>query len=128
MKLVKLLSILVLLLSIGLISCKNATAKELIVSKWKLNELIPNPEFQISDSLKKKIEEDLTIEFTTDNKYIQTGGGMTQNGTYKISEDGKLITYIKDGTNETFVDTIIELTKDKLSIIEETRNKKIYKK
>jgi hypothetical protein len=128
MKLAKFLPILILLLSIGPVSCKNATTKDLIVNKWKLKEFTPNPELQIPDSLKKLMEADITIEFTSDNKYIQTGGGITQNGTYKVSEDGKHITYTTDGGKEIFVDSIIELTKDKFSIIEETGNKKIYNK
>jgi hypothetical protein len=127
MKSVKLALIIVLFCCIGFIACKNEAPKDLIVKKWKLIEFIPNPEWQITDSFKKKYENSLSIEFTSDNKYVQTAMGKTQTGTYNISEDGKMIRYKTNPAQETFVDTVVELTTTKLSVIEQTGSKKIFR-
>ena len=128
MKLLKGFSIVALLLVIGLVSCKTSSTKDLIVNKWTLKEFSPNPELQIPDSIKKKLEGNLTLEYTADNKFIQSGAGISQTGTYELSEDGKRITYTIQSVNENFVDSILEISKNKLSILEETGGRKTYNK
>ena len=123
MKLAKFSFMLALTFVVILYSCNNANPKDLIVSKWKLKEFIPNPEFQVSDSITDLVLATRTIEYTADNQYTQMSAGQTQTGTYSMSEDGKIISYIQSGSGETYVDTIIELTKDKLSVIDQNGNR-----
>ncbi len=114
---------------LGLICCKNSANSELLINKWTLVKFNPHPDLQIPDSLKKVLENSQSIEYTADGKYMQTSAGIYQSGTYAVSDDGKLIhyNYTVGGKAETFTDTIIELSKGKLSIIEETGSQKEYK-
>jgi len=123
MKVPKLVSVVVLTLAVSLSSCKNDNPKELIVNKWKLQEIVPSPNMQITDSMKADMVKSATMEFTSDNKYTLTGMGETQNGSYSISDDGRLLTIIPADTKTSYVDTIIELTKKKIIIMDQMGNK-----
>jgi len=123
MKVPNLLSTSLFVLVVSLAGCKNENPRELIVNKWKLKELIPGPTRQMPDSVKEKMLNSATMEFMSDNKYILTGMGETKNGTYSISDDGKLLTISSAVTKVTYVDTIVELTKNKLIIIDQMGNK-----
>jgi hypothetical protein len=123
MKTVKLISLLIISVVVSLTGCKNKNPKELIVNKWKLKEMIPAPGNPIADSIKAAMLKNSTMEFMSDNKYTLTGMGPTKNGTYSISDDGKLLNINSSATQTTYVDTIIELTKNKLIIVDQMGNK-----
>ena len=123
MKVPNLLSTSIFVLVISLAGCKNENPKELIVNKWKLKELIPSRTMQMPDSVKEKMLNSATMEFMSDNKYTLTGMGAPKNGTYSISDDGKLLNINSSATQTTYVDTIIELTRNKLIIIDQMGNK-----
>jgi hypothetical protein len=76
--------------------------------------------------LKEKVEALTTLEFTLNNTYTLRNAAGTLIGAYKISEDGKVITFVRSDTKGTFVDTIIELTKKKLLIVDQYGNKTTY--
>ncbi len=112
----------ILSIVVNLASCKGENSKELIVNKWTLKEWVPGPGIQLPDSIKAKVLNTATIEFTSDNKYTLTGMGEVQNGTYQFSADGKLLTLISPGSQNTFVDTVKVLTKNKLIIHDQMGN------
>ena len=124
MRPVKVLSVLFLCTTACVISCKTKSAKELIVSKWKLKELTGGTTAQIPDSIKAKMTSTATMEFTADNKYILTGVQATpSNGTYSVSDDGKILTIIDNETKKPEVDSINELSGSKLVITDVFGNK-----
>lgn len=125
MNLLKLASL--LLLSLFIIQCKKDGPKDLLVRKWRLTGFVPDRKFNFPDSVKNALISSLTLEFTSDNEYTQFAMGFTQKGNYKMDATGKLITYTSPDLDGAFTDTILILTKDKLSIIEEGGNRKTFK-
>jgi len=111
----------ILFTTFGLISCKSANPKELIVKKWKVSDIdIPN--MPMPDTAKTTLMKG-TLQFTQDGKMIITGMGKNQSGTYTLSDDGKKLFVIVNGKTET--NEIKELTTSKMILIDKTNNSKL---
>ena len=105
-------------------SCQTKSTKEVIVNKWRLNELTGGTTDQIPDSIKQKMISNATMEVTADNKYILTGfGDAPSTGTYSVSDDGKMLTITDNETKKPEVDTINELSGSKLIVTDVMGNK-----
>lgn len=117
----KIIFLLLVSSSIGLISCKSNKPKDLIVNKWKITD-IDVPNMPIPDSVKSTLLRG-TLEFTKDDKMILTGLGNDQNGTYSLSEDGKTLFVITNGKTES--NDIVELTKSKLVLLDKSNQSKL---
>ena len=110
-----------LVTTLGLISCKSNNPKELIVNKWKIKEIeIPN--MPLPDTTKATLMKG-TLQFTQDGKMIRTGMGKNQSGTYTLSDDGKNLFVMVNGKTET--NEIKELTTSKMILIDKTNNSKL---
>jgi hypothetical protein len=122
MKLLKQPLLFAMLILLGLASCKTESPKELIVNKWKFSEM-EGPSFtQMPDSVKAEMKKGV-MEFKADNSYVYTGPSDTQTGSYSISDDGKLLSITPADTKEMETDTVRELTKTRLVIIDKLGNK-----
>jgi len=111
----------ILFTTFGLISCKIANPKELIVKKWRVTDIdIPN--MPMPDTAKTTLMKG-TLQFTQDGKMIITGMGKNQSGTYTLSDDGKKLFVIVNGKTET--NEIKELTTSKMILIDKTNNTKL---
>jgi len=110
-----------LVTTLGLISCKSNNPKELIVNKWKIKDIeIPN--MPLPDTTKATLMKG-TLQFTQDGKMIRTGMGKNQSGTYTLSDDGKNLFVMVNGKTET--NEIKELTTSKMILIDKTNNSKL---
>ena len=117
----KVIITIILFTTFGLISCKSANPKELIVKKWRVTDIdIPN--MPMPDTAKATLMKG-TLEFTQDGKMIITGMGKNQSGTYTLSDDGKKLFVIVNGKTET--NEIKELTTSKMILIDKTNNSKL---
>ena len=96
--------------------CKEKSAKDLIVKKWKFTEISGPGAAQIPDSMKQEMYKTATMEFKKDGTW--EAGGMVsagQKGTYSVSEDGKsLISKEGSGTPDTLM--ILKLTETKMVV------------
>jgi hypothetical protein len=117
----KILSLLLLPVSFALYSCNNNEPKELVVNKWKIIN-IDMPDMPLHDSIKASAMRG-TIELTKDGKWIVTGMGRDQTGSYTLSENGKTIFIITNGRTET--NQIMELSKTKMVLFDSINNSKL---
>lgn len=117
----KIIFLLLISSSVGMISCKSNKPKDLIINKWKITD-IDVPNMPIPDSVKSTLLRG-TLEFTKDSKMILTGLGNDQNGTYSLSEDGKTLFVITNGKTES--NDIVELTKSKLVLLDKSNQSKL---
>lgn len=90
---------------------KNISARELIVNKWRMIEVFPEPpnEQEKSEML------NMVIEFTRDGKVMVTEKGVTkEEATFTLTMDDRYI--LSTETNRVKTDTIFieEITPDKL--------------
>jgi hypothetical protein len=103
--------------------CKNKAPKDLIVAKWKLTDLTSSGS-EIPDSIKQRMVKTAVMEFKSDNTFLLTGMEATaQTGTYSLSDDGKFLTVTPTETNKAEVDTVKELTSNKLVLTDQMGNK-----
>lgn len=96
--------------------CKAKSSKELIVNKWQISEMSGGPAAGLSDSIKAGIMK-AKMEFTADGKFHLIDGIAPYDGTYSISEDGKLMTMTGVQTE---TDTIKEITADRMVVTDST--------
>jgi hypothetical protein len=107
--------------SIALISCSSNKPKDLIVKKWRISDInVPN--MPVPDSIKKSLLKG-TMEFTKDGKLILTGLGNDQTGSYSLSDDGKTLFVVTNGSTET--NDIMELTSSKMVLFDKTNQSKL---
>jgi hypothetical protein len=127
MKIVKLISLLVVASLFVQAGCKKevpATPETLIANNWKLTDWVLAPKMQVPDSIKAEMIKVATMNFTADKKFVFLGlNDKKSEGTYKLSPDGTLLTLIMNETNQFFVDTIKELTENKMIIHDPMGNK-----
>ena len=96
--------------------CKSKTADDLIVNKWHLYEMKGKDAESIPDSVKTKMYNEASIEFTKDGKYQTNGMGEgTKKGTYHFSVDKKTLITTEDGGMPDSV-SVIELTETKMTV------------
>lgn len=117
----KIIFLLILSSSVGLISCKSNKPKDLIINKWKITD-IDVPDMPLHDTIKATVRKG-TMEFTKDGKMTITGMGNDQAGTYSISDDGKTLFVITNGKTES--NEIVELTGSKLVLHDKVNNSKL---
>ena len=123
MKLKNILSGILLMSAMAFASCKGKP-KDMIVNKWKATDMSGPMMGAIEDSAKKNMISGVSIEFTKDGKYMAVSGNSNDNGTYSITEDGKMISMTgKNGTAEE--STVEEITKSKLVIVDKASGTKI---
>jgi hypothetical protein len=115
MKLLKVFSAIALTAALAA-GCKSKTPKELIVNKWQISEMSGGPAEALSDSIKAGIKK-AKMEFTADGKFHLIDGLAPYDGTYSISEDGKLITMTGVQTE---TDTIKEISADRMVVTDST--------
>lgn len=117
----KIIFLLFISASIGFTSCKSNKPKDLIVNKWKITDMdVPN--MPLPDSIKASIMKG-TMEFTKDGKMSITGMGQDQAGTYTLSDDGKTLFVVNNGTTQS--NDIQELTSSKLVLFDKANNSKL---
>lgn len=107
--------------SVGMISCKSNKPKDLIVNKWKITN-IEVTNMPVPDSVKASAMKG-TMEFTKEGKLNITGMGKDQSGTYTLSDDGKTLFVITNGKTES--NDIVELTTSKMVLSDKTNNSKL---
>ena len=117
----KIIFLLLISFSIGIAGCKNNKPKDLIVNKWKIIN-IDVPEMPVPDSIKAAAMKG-TMEFTNDKKWLITGMGKDQAGTYTLSDDGKTLFVVANGKTETH--EIVELTASKMVLLDRSNNSKV---
>ncbi|MDB5224151.1 MAG: hypothetical protein JWN83_2818 [Chitinophagaceae bacterium] len=117
----KIIFLLVICVTVGFISCKSNKPKDLIVNKWKIQD-IDVPNMPVPDSIKATLLKG-TMEFTKDGKMILTGMGNDQSGTYTLSDDGKTLFVVTNGNTES--NDILELTSSKMVLSDKTKNSKL---
>ncbi len=110
------------ILVISLISCKPAQPKDLIVGKWKMTDWVASPKMANSDPGLKDQLIGATLFFTTDKRFNITLAGDSVVGTYNVHDDGKTVSFQPDSLSA-FVDSIQELTKSSLILIDPIGNK-----
>lgn len=112
-----------LLITSGFIlqSCEGNKPKDLIVNKWRITN-IETPDMPLPDSIKALAMKG-TMEFTKDGKWLVSGMGNDQSGTYTLSEDGKTIFVVANGKTET--NEIVELTKERMVLLDKLNNSKL---
>ncbi|MFM6925746.1 MAG: hypothetical protein ACKOU7_09625 [Ferruginibacter sp.] len=104
------------LFMIAAVSCKSKTAGDLIVNKWHLYEMKGKDAETIPDSVKTKMYNEASIEFTKDGRYQTVGMGTgTQKGSYHFSNDGKQLITTEDGGMADSV-SLMELTATRLTV------------
>lgn len=109
-------------LIILILSCKPAQPKDLIVGKWKMTDWVASPKMTNSDPGHKDQLLGATLNFTADNRFNITLAGDSVVGTYNINDDGKTVSFQPDSLSP-FIDTIQELTKKSLILIDPIGNK-----
>jgi hypothetical protein len=110
MKLQRLLPIMLLVLMVSVLSCKQGPDK-LIVKTWKVTDVTSNA--NAADSAFMALKDNLMkVEMTfKDNKYTMTSNGnVIESGTYSVT-DGKLVVTTEKGMN---MDATV--TKDNLTL------------
>lgn len=117
----KIFLLLVMFASYVFNGCNTDKSKDLVVNKWKIVN-IDMPDMPLPDSIKANAMKG-TIELTKDGKWIVTGMGRDQTGTYTLSEDGKTIFIMTNGRTET--NRIIELSKSKMILFDSINNSKL---
>lgn len=117
----KIFFLLALSASYAFISCNTNKPKDLVVNKWKIVN-IDMPDMPLPDSIKATAMRG-TIELTKDGKWIVTGMGRDQTGTYTLSEDGKTIFIMTNGRTE--ANRIMELSKSKMVLFDSLNNSKL---
>lgn len=123
MKRTKLLIVIAILSSTLYISCKSKTPEELIVQKWKIKSIKGPTASQTPDSVMDRELKNAVMEFQTGGNYVLTGIlPDAQKGTWSIGKNGKSLTII-DQEKVTETDSIVELSADKLVLIDERGNK-----
>jgi len=110
--------------AMAIVGCK-AKSADLIVKKWKATDLSGERMTAMSDSMRKVVLDNITIEFTKDGKYTTASGGSGDNGTYTISDDGKNLTMTSVSGRPAENSTIEDITNSKLVLIEKTSGTKI---
>ena len=82
-----------------------------LVKKWKLTEMTA----LMPDSMKNEYVSKSVLEFKTDGTYSIAGAeNMTQNGKYKLADDGKSVTFTFANRDDKI--DIIKLTDDELEL------------
>ncbi len=123
MKRTTLFIVLTIFSSAAYISCKTKTPDELIAQKWKIKNITGPTTSQTPDSVVDKELKNAVMEFLPGGKYVLTGIlPDAQKGTWSIGKNGKSLTII-DEQKVTETDSIIELSTDKLVLIDERGNK-----
>ena len=117
----RIIFLLMITASIGVISCKSNKPKDLIVNKWRITN-IDVPNMPLPDSIKASVMKG-TMEFTKDGKMILSGMGNDQSGTYTLSDDGKTLFVITNGKTES--NDILEITSSKMVLQDKTNNSKL---
>ena len=117
----RIIFLLMIIASIGVISCKSNKPKDLIVNKWRITN-IDVPNMPLPDSIKASVMKG-TMEFTKDGKMILSGMGNDQSGTYTLSDDGKTLFVITNGKTES--NDILEITSSKMVLQDKTNNSKL---
>lgn len=117
----KIIFLLIIATTIGVISCKSNKPKDLIVNKWRITN-IDVPNMPLPDSTKAAVMKG-TMEFTKDGKMLLTGMGTDQSGTYTLSDDGKTLFVVTNGKSES--NDILELTSSKMVLQDKTNNSKL---
>lgn len=126
MKLFKLSTIILLLLSVFFIACKGKSAKDLIVKKWKLTEVTGEGTKEMTDDQKKSMTDKLVMDLTKEGKYTVSGMGENpQTGTYTLSDDGKTLNIFREGDTTKLPQVINELTASKLDITDNKSKMKL---
>ncbi len=128
---IKLTSIVLILFLFA--NCGNNPA-DLVVGKWQIEDVKTTSEIpkEQQEAFKKVIDEmkaNSFLEIKADKKFIKNNNGDVFNGSWTISEDGKILTLIYGKTKE--VSKINELTNEKLSVsitVNEEKNTIIYSK
>jgi hypothetical protein len=113
--------ILLLIVAAGIAGCKSNKPKDLIVKKWKITN-IDIPDMPLPDSVKANAMKG-TMEFTKDGKWLVTGMGNDQSGTYTLSEDGKMLFVVSNGKTES--NEIVELSGSKMVLLDKSNNSKL---
>lgn len=127
MKLFKLSTIILLLLSVFFIACKGKSAKDLIVNKWKLTEVTGEGTKNMTAEQKKLMTDKLLMDLTKDGKYTVSGmGEKPQTGTYTLSDDGKILNILREGDTTKLPQVINELTASKLDITDDKSKMKLF--
>lgn len=111
MKLINLLPIVLLILTVSFVSCKQGPDK-LIARTWKMSEVMAKG--TINDSVFQELKAELMkVEMTfKDNKYtMSSNGNVVESGTYTI-DNGKLVIRTEDGMNMDATVTKERLTLD----------------
>ena len=115
MKLLRLSTFTLLTATLFFTGCKGKSPKELIVNKWKLTEITGDGANGIPDAEKKEMIDKVVMDLSKDGKCSMTGkGDSPKTGTYTISDDGKTLTLIHDGSDKGEAHDINELTGSKL--------------
>ena len=117
----RILFLLLVFASVIFISCNTDKTKDLIVHKWKITN-INMPDIPIPDTVKAAAMKG-TMEFTKDGKWLVTGMGKDQSGTYTLSDDGKTVFIVSNARTET--NQVLELTKSKMILFDSTNNSKL---
>ena len=112
MKIKILFAALILSTAILFTSCNNEP-KNLIVKKWKAIAISGGKTDAFADSVKKNMIASVAIEFTKDGKYSTTGSGVPNEGTYSISEDGKILS-MTNAAGILVTSNIDEITRNEL--------------
>lgn len=107
--------------TIAFVSCKSNKPKDLIIKKWKIVN-IDIPDMPLPDSVKANAMKG-TMEFTKEGKWIVTGMGNDQSGTYTLSEDGKTLFVVANGKTET--NEIVEITGSRMILLDKSNNSKL---
>lgn len=93
------------------------SAKELVVGKWNLSDVVTPMDQNMPDSLKARRKKELagaSIEFKADNTYSTSGMGRPETGTYSVTADGKTLISTSSRTSRADSATIEEITSHKM--------------
>lgn len=104
-----------------LAGCKSNKPKDLIIKKWRITN-IDIPDMPLPDSVKANAMKG-TMEFTTDGKWIVTGMGNDQSGSYTLSDDGKTLFVVSNGKTES--NEILEISSSKMVLLDKSNNSKL---
>jgi hypothetical protein len=123
MKLSNAFIVTILAIFLFITGCKEKSAKEMILKKWKFTEISGPDAKEIPDSIRAKMIATTTMEFKKDGTYEQTGGMSehVQIGTYSLTEDGKTI-IIKDESSNPDTVMVLELSESKLVLAPKTKD------
>ena len=125
MKLTKLFAAALLVSTITMVSCKDKSAKDLIVNKWHVTNISGARATDIPDSVKTQMYSSAVMEFMKDGKFSTTGFGAAKGGTYSVSDDGKSLISTDEGSSSADSLTIVEISKAKMVIEDKKSDMKV---